>query len=180
MTANIAPRIAEVDATTVKSWLDRGACVLVDVREPGEFAREHIPGATLAPLSRLDPANLDLPGAKTIVLHCVSGMRSARAAEQLVAAGRSDVANFRGGLPAWKQAGYPTVVDRSAPLPIQRQVQLVAGSLVLAGAVLGFLAHPGFFALSAFVGAGLVLAGATGWCGMATLLAKLPYNRRAA
>jgi hypothetical protein len=58
-----------------------------------------------------------------------------------------------------------------------RQVQMLAGSLVVAGVVLGFAVHPGFFGLSAFVGAGLVMAGVTGWCGMATLLGKLPYNR---
>lgn len=60
-----------------------------------------------------------------------------------------------------------------------RQVQLIAGGLVLLGVVLGFLVHPGFFALSGFVGAGLMMAGATGWCGMAVLLRTMPWNRRA-
>ena len=63
------------------------------------------------------------------------------------------------------------------PLPIMRQVQIVAGSLALAGVVLGFAVHPGFFVLSGVVGAGLLQAGATGSCMMATLLMKLPYNR---
>lgn len=174
-----AAAISEVEATTVKSWLDKGECVLIDVREPAEFAREHIPGARLVPLSGLSPANLNLAAARRVVLHCASGMRSAQAAQKLAAAGMDEVAHLRGGLPSWKQAGFETVVDRSAPLPLMRQVQIVAGSLILLGVVLGALAHPGFYALSAFVGAGLVLAGVTGWCGMAMLLAKLPYNRRA-
>jgi len=173
-----AVAIKELDATTVKSWLDKGECVLIDVREPGEFAREHIPGAKLIPLSGLTPANLNLEGSRRVVLHCASGMRSAQAAQKLVAAGMTEVAHLRGGLPSWKQAGFETVVDRSAPLPLMRQVQIVAGSLTVLGVVLGALLHPGFYALSAFVGAGLVLAGVTGWCGMAMLLAKLPYNRR--
>lgn len=167
-----------VDAATAKSWLDQGDTLLLDVREPAEYAREHIPAATLAPLSTLDPAELDLGGARRVIVHCASGARSATAASQLQAAGIATVANLQGGLPAWRAAGYEVVVDRRAPLPIMRQVQIAAGTLILIGVALGGLVHPGFFGLSAFVGAGLVFAGATGWCGMAMLLGRLPYNRR--
>ena len=82
-----------------------------------------------------------------------------------------------GGLEAWKRAGLPVIEDRSAPLPLMRQVQIVAGSLVLLGVVLGFLLGPAWFGLAGFVGAGLVFAGVTGFCGMARLLARLPWNR---
>lgn len=61
-----------------------------------------------------------------------------------------------------------------------RQVQITAGSLVLTGVLLGLFVAPGFFGLSAFVGAGLIFAGVTGWCGMANLLRVMPWNRRAA
>lgn len=168
--------IKEIDANTLKSWLDRGECVLIDVREPGEHAREHIAGARLLPLDRLDASALGSDSARRIVLHCASGTRSARGARILSEAG-IDVAHLSGGLPGWKQAGLPVVENRAAPLPIMRQVQIVAGSLVVAGAALGAFVHPGFYALSAFVGAGLVFAGATGFCGMAALLGRLPYNR---
>ena len=84
-----------------------------------------------------------------------------------------------GGIDAWRQAGQPTVADRSQPLEIMRQVQITAGGLVLIGVLLGTFVAPGFFGLSAFVGAGLMFAGVTGWCGMANLLRVMPWNRRA-
>jgi rhodanese-related sulfurtransferase len=168
----------EVDAATLKSWLDRGEAVLVDVREVGEFARESIPGATLVPLSTFAPAKVPAANGKKLVVSCLSGKRSTNAQAQLAAAGIAAV-NFAGGITEWKQAGYPIRENKSAPLPIMRQVQIAAGSLVVIGAALGTFAHPGFYALSAAVGAGLVFAGVTGWCGMASLLGLLPYNRRA-
>lgn len=170
--------VREIDAATVKSWLDRGDCVLIDVREAGEHARERIAGAKLVPLSSFDPATLKDHGGRRLVVHCLSGSRSAKAQARLADAGIEAV-NLTGGIEAWKAAGLPVRIDTSAPLPIMRQVQMVAGSLVVAGAALGVWVHPGFHALSAFVGAGLVFAGASGWCGMASLLALLPYNKRA-
>jgi rhodanese-related sulfurtransferase len=169
----MAPTIKEVDAKTLKAWLDSGACELVDVREPGEHARENIPGARLVPLGTLDPR--DFAG-RRVVLHCASGARSARGATAL-AGGGIDVAHLSGGIAAWRRAGLPVAEDRTAPLPIMRQVQIVAGTLILAGAALGTFVHPAFFALCAAVGAGLLFAGVSGFCGMATLLARLPYNR---
>jgi rhodanese-related sulfurtransferase len=174
-------KLRDLDPRSVKSSLDRGECILVDVREANEYAREHIAGARLVPLATLDRAALDLRDPHTIVVvHCASGLRSPHAAKTLAVAGIANVANLAGGLQAWKQAGLATVEDRSAPLPIMRQVQLAAGSLIMLGVALGTLINPWFYALSAFVGAGLFLAGATGWCGMAMLLARLPYNRRTA
>ena len=84
---------------------------------------------------------------------------------------------LQGGLDAWALAGLPVKEDRQAPLEIMRQVQIAAGMLVLTGVLLGFIAHPAFFGLSAFVGAGLTFAGATGFCGMARLLQAAPWNR---
>jgi len=172
----MATAIKEIDAATLKGWLERGECTLVDVREPGEHAREHIEGARLVPLARLDAAHVAAESRGRIVLHCASGARSAQAARRLADAGIEGV-QLSGGLAAWRQAGLPVVEDRRAPIPIMRQVQLIAGSLVLAGTALGVFVHPGFLALSAAVGAGLAFAGATGLCGMATLLARLPYNK---
>lgn len=163
----------------VREQMARGAVVLVDVRERGEFAGERIDGARSLPLSTLDPAAVppDGPG-QTVVLYCQSGMRSRRAAMQLLAAGRDRVCELDGGLNRWKEAGYPIQRDRHAPISIMRQVQIIAGSLILTGTLLGALVAPGFLILSGFVGAGLLYAGASGNCMMATLLAQLPYNRR--
>lgn len=72
----------------------------------------------------------------------------------------------------------PIVEDKSQPLPLMRQVQIAAGALILLGVVLGYAVNSGFFLLSGFVGAGLTFAGLTGFCGMARLLAVMPWNRR--
>lgn len=84
-----------------------------------------------------------------------------------------------GGLDGWKKAGLATRADRKAPLEIMRQVQITAGSIVVAGAILAATVNPAFIWLSAFIGAGLaVFAGSTGWCGMAKMLAVMPWNRK--
>jgi rhodanese-related sulfurtransferase len=114
-----------------------------------------------------------------VIFLCRSGMRTAANADKLAACCGEGYL-LEGGLDGWRQAGLPVEEDRKAPLEIIRQVQIAAGSLVLIGVLLGFLVAPAWFGLTAFVGAGLVFAGATGWCGMATLLARMPWNRRSA
>jgi rhodanese-related sulfurtransferase len=83
---------------------------------------------------------------------------------------------MEGGLDAWRKAGLECTVDRKQPLEIMRQVQIAAGLLILLGVLLGFAVDPLWFGLAAFVGAGLTVAGVTGWCGMARLLAVMPWN----
>jgi rhodanese-related sulfurtransferase len=168
--------LPSVDPGTVRAWLEKGEALLIDVREPDEHARERIAGARLAPLSRFDPASLVSEPGQTLVFHCNSGNRTAQAADLLLRAG-GDVYQLAGGLQSWKKAGLPVISDRKAPLPIMRQVQIAAGSLVLLGIVLAVLISPWFMALSAFVGAGLMVAGITGFCGMANLLLYMPWNR---
>lgn len=169
--------LQSIDARALKAGLDRGEIQLVDVREAGEYAREHIPGASLMPLSTFDPAKLVREPGKRLVVHCITGKRSAQAGERLLASGLPDVTNFAGGMAEWKQAGLPVAGDAKAPLPIMRQVQIAAGSLALIGVVLGFAVHPAFFLLSGAVGAGLMFAGLSGTCMMANLLMLLPYNK---
>ncbi|HSA81458.1 MAG TPA: rhodanese family protein [Geminicoccaceae bacterium] len=173
------PTLRQIKAAAAKTLLDRGDAVLIDVREPDEHARERIEGARLAPLSRFDPASLvgaDERG-KIAVFHCNSGNRTAQAAGRLLGAGFAETYQLEGGLQGWKNAGLPVIADWKAPLPIMRQVQIAAGSLVLLGIVLTVLVSPWFMALPAFVGAGLIVAGITGFCGMANLLLHMPWNR---
>jgi rhodanese-related sulfurtransferase len=174
----MAAQLREIDAPTLKAWLEAGRCVLVDVREADEHAHERIPGAAHLPLSKFDPASLPAADGKTVVLHCGSGARSTKVAQILMRGGAREAVHLKGGLAAWKQAGLGVQSGRG-PLPIMRQVQIAAGSLALLGVVLGFAVHPGFFVLSGAVGAGLLQAGLTGNCMMANLLMKLPYNRAA-
>ena len=157
----------------------REGATLIDVREPDEHARERIPGARNMPLSQIEEAEFAVQQGKPVLFHCRSGARTAESADHLSAqAGICEAFVVEGGLDAWKRAGLPVAQDRRQPLPMMRQVQIAAGSLVVLGVVLGALVSPVFFALSGFVGAGLVFAGVTGTCGLASLLGVMPWNRR--
>ena len=150
--------------------------ILVDIRDPDEFARAHIPCARNLPLAQIDR----IEGAPEVIFHCRTGMRTGANADKLASCSDAPVYLLEGGLDAWRQAGLECAVDAKQPLEIIRQVQIGAGTLVLLGVLLGLAVHPAGFGLSAFVGAGLVMAGVTGWCGMAKVLAVMPWNRRPA
>lgn len=167
-----------IDAQTLKQGLDQQSVTLIDVREPGEFAGEHIPGATLVPLSKFDLRKIPQGGDTQLVLYCRSGSRSQMAAQKLFEAGFESVSQLSCGIGAWKEAGFPTVQDRNAPISLIRQVQIVAGSLVVTGTLLGAFVSPWFLLLSGFVGAGLIYSGITNTCMLGRMLAKLPYNQR--
>ena len=156
----------------------RGPIDLIDVRTPIEFAVVHARGARLAPLDELDPQQIvtarTAPTDQPIYVICKSGGRAAKACERFEQAGISNVVSVEGGTAAWEATGLPVV--RTKKMSLERQVRLVAGLLILIGAALGFLVHPAFYILSAFVGAGLTFSGITDFCGMALLLAKMPWN----
>jgi rhodanese-related sulfurtransferase len=160
--------------------LVRNGAVLIDIREDDEYARERIPGARHHALSRIDTETPVRDGDDIIIFHCRSGARTRGSAAGLgaAAADACEAYILDGGLEAWKKAGLPVALDRSQPIDIMRQVQIGAGSLVLIGVVLGSVVAPAFYAVSAFVGAGLLVAGTTGFCGMARLLALMPWNFR--
>lgn len=162
----------------VHARLAKGSAVLVDVREPDEFARIHIQGAVSQPLSGWDSAHLTVKPGADVIFTCKSGMRTARACDRLLARVEGQAFMLEGGLDGWAKAGFPIVLDKSVPIDLMRQVQITAGFLVAAGTVLGLLANAIFFAIPAFVGTGLIFAGVTGFCGMARLLALAPWNRR--
>jgi rhodanese-related sulfurtransferase len=171
-------QLQEIDAQTLKQWMEANSVLLVDVREAAEYATERIPGAKLHSLSQFDPHQIQpIPGQK-VVLYCQSGNRSSKAAQQCLKAGFNAVTHLQGGIPSWKRAGYAVEKSQNAPISLFRQVQIVAGSLVIVGILLGTIVSPAFLLLSGFVGAGLVLAGMTNTCAMGMLLAKLPYNQQ--
>lgn len=151
--------------------------VLVDIRNPDEYAREHIPGAVPWPITQPEQP---LPeGAMALVFHCRSGARTQAHAAHLAAATASQAYLLEGGIEAWRRAGLPVEVDRRQPIELMRQVQIAAGALVLTGVLLATAVSPWGLLLSGFVGAGLVFAGVSGFCGMARVLAWMPWNRRA-
>lgn len=153
---------------------------LLDVRTPAEYREVHATLARCMPLDRLDPkAVMDARnGARDQPLYviCRSGKRGQTACEQFQAAGFSQVVNVEGGTMAWEQAGLPVARGKKT-IALERQVRIAAGALVVAGTLLGAFVSPYFLILSGFVGAGLVFAGVTDTCGMAMLLAKMPWNQ---
>ena len=151
---------------------------LIDVRTPGEFEAMHAEGARSVPLDQLNGQSVADATGEPVYVICQSGARGAKACERLQAAGLDDVFNVAGGTVAWEKAGLPVVQGVRKVISLERQVRVGAGSLVLLGGLLGWHVHPAFHALSAVVGAGLVFAGVTDWCGMGLLLARLPWNRR--
>jgi rhodanese-related sulfurtransferase len=145
-----------------------------------EFREIHAEGARLLPLDRLDPnavvAGRNGTAGELLYVICRSGSRAKQVCERFLAAGHHNVVCVEGGTLAWEQAGLPVKRGKKA-ISLERQVRIAAGLLVLLGAVLGFLVHPYFIALSAFVGAGLVFTGVTDTCGMGLLLARMPWNQ---
>ena len=170
--------LTSLDPKTVADRLKNRTLTLVDIREADEFAREHIGGAVSLPLSKLESAHVKLEPGKDVVFQCRSGMRTNANCARLAAFADGPAYVLEGGLEAWKGAGLAVTKDASAPLEINRQVQITAGMLILAGVVLAQAVHPAFIGISAFIGAGLTFAGISGWCGMAKLLTVMPWNRR--
>lgn len=173
--------VKNIDPVTLKSWLDKGEAVLIDVREPSEHAAENIPVAFHLPLSRVSTSALPDASRKKLVIHCKAGKRGNAACEKLLAEDPNlELYNLEGGMDAWTQAGHEIASSGSFFLPLDRQVQLTIGAGVLTGVILGYVAHPGFLLLSALFGAGLINAGLTGWCGLAIVMAKMPWNQNSA
>lgn len=173
----MAATLTNLDPAEVHARMVRGGAVLVDIREADEFARSHIAGAVSQPLSGWEQAHLAIDPAADVIFTCRSGMRTAGACDRLAARVTGEAFVLAGGIDGWSRAGLLVVSDRSAPLEIMRQVQIAAGMLILIGALLGTFVAPAWFGLSAFVGAGLLFAGLSGFCGMARLLMLAPWNQ---
>lgn len=157
--------------------------LVIDVREADEFKREKVPGSLHLPLSQLE---VIAPGIMTplkncsITIMCRSGGRATIAYEklkamQLIDPSKSQV--YKGGIMEWKRQGNPTEGRATRLLPLMRQVQLGAGLLTLLGSLLAIFVNPSWLYLTLFVGVGLTVAGSTGFCGMAIILQKMPWNR---
>ena len=169
--------VQAVKASEARRWLEEGRAELIDIRDPGERNQMRIPDARWIPLTGLEAGLKADPNRKVGIFHCRSGRRTEMHADKLAEVGYPETYVLEGGIMAWKKAGYPVASDSKAPIEIMRQVQIAAGSLVLLGVILGVWVDSGFFWLSGFIGAGLVFSGATGSCAMASMLAKLPFNR---
>jgi len=178
MPASLPPLLTPHDVASLLR--DHPEARLLDVRTPGEFEAEHIAGAYNVPLDTLGEHGAEIRAAvaEPVVLICRSGQRARKAEQALKRAGMSNLHVLDGGMTAWTAAGLP--VRRAAPrMSLERQVRIAAGALAAVGGFLALFVNPLFAALPAFVGSGLVVAGATDTCTMGMLIAKLPFNQPA-
>jgi len=169
--------LRKIDAKTTHDWIKDDKAVLIDVREPDEWIKEHVPEAHLVPLSGFNPEDFPKEHHKIAVFHCRSGGRTEAAAPQILQSGFREIYQLEDGIQGWRDAGLHVNENVKAPISIMRQVQIAASSLILVGIVLAVLVNPWFVALSAFVGAGLTQAGITGNCTMASILKHMPWNQ---
>jgi rhodanese-related sulfurtransferase len=172
--------VATISAQQLASLQQQAPLELIDVRTPAEFRQVHAQPARNLPLDQLDPqavmtsrnGSTDAP----LYVICQSGSRGAKACQKFLHAGYSNVVNVEGGTKAWESAGLPVVRGKKS-ISLERQVRIVAGAIVLTGALLAVTVNAYFALISAFVGAGLMFAGITDTCGMAMMLAKMPWNQ---
>lgn len=168
--------VQNIDVQTAKQWLDNNEAILIDVREPAEHAAQKIPNAALHPVGSICCSGIPQTD-KKILIHCQKGMRGSNACQKLMAENEAlEVYNIEGGIEAWQQAGLPVESSGKKILPLDRQVPLTIGLSVLIFGLLGYFVNPVFALGAAFFGAGLTNAGLTGWCGLAKLMAKMPWN----
>ena len=157
--------------------------IILDVREKDEYDAEHIAGSVHIPLSNFSaiaPKYLDQLKYRETVIMCRSGKRAKLAQTQISQLGLDSHIKSRvyeGGILEWKKQGNPVRSMKQHHLPIMRQVQLIAGSGVLLSILLSFWIDQKFAWIAAAIGTGLTVAGTTGYCGLAHLLARMPWNK---
>lgn len=167
--------ISTISPQEAATRIQAGTAKIIDIRDPAEYTEMYIKGAQLVPAPLLELHPLDT--GKELIFTCRSGKRTEAARPVLERVVQGTGYMLEGGLQAWEKAGLPVEHGPKGPLPMFRQIQIAAGSLVLLGIFGSALWHP-LYLLSAFVGAGLIFAGITGFCGMGLLLAKMPWNRK--
>ncbi len=106
MLKQVTDHLKVIQPESLKALIEEGKANLIDVREPAEYAAQHIPGAVLVPLSQFDPAQIPDHPDQTIILYCRGGHRSTMAAQKLLTAGYSNVMHLAGGIEAWKAEGF--------------------------------------------------------------------------
>ena len=174
-------KIEHVTPDAVNSWLLAGEAILIDVREPDEYAAGHIAHAVSVPLSSGVDGFLahQMPLGKKIVMQCFKGARGEQACARLGSdiSFKNELYNLEGGITAWRAAGLPVVEGRgSKTISIFRQVQIIMGALIASLIGLGVMVSPVFLYVAVAFSLALFVAGVTGWCGLGLLLQKMPWN----
>jgi len=176
--ANVRGACSTVRPDELRTDISRGEPLqIIDVREFAEFAAGHIASARLVPLGELEVRAGELDRAVPLVCVCRSGKRSAQAASKLLALGFRNVTQLEGGIVAWEQSGLPIIYETRAPWSLERQVRCALGLFVLTGLALSFR-WPAAIVMSWIIGVGMVFTSIIDWCGMALVLAKMPWNKQ--
>jgi rhodanese-related sulfurtransferase len=177
--AETLPQISISPHQLQRALREEPGALLLDVRTPAEFYSEHISGARVVPLGNLAPAELlkKVGSPKRLFVICQSGARARKAIERFEKAGFTDCCLVEGGMDAWIQAKLHVVRNERMGISVLRQVQMIIGFFTALGAGLALMVDPLFAIIPLISGCGLVFAGATGMCGLALILAKMPWNR---
>ncbi|MCF8998387.1 rhodanese-like domain-containing protein [Acinetobacter nectaris] len=167
--------IIEVSATEANQMQLKKA-LIVDIRSPQEYLREHITHAINIPIEDLGNTT-QLPKSENIIFYCKAGNRT-KTNIHIFEKTFTQAYLLKGGIDAWKTNHLPTTQDKNQPIDIQRQVQITTGLLILIGLLLGYTISTWFFLISTGIGIGLVFAGISGYCGLAKVLMKAPWNTK--
>jgi rhodanese-related sulfurtransferase len=181
----MAKPVSVISPATLHQQMREGGAPahLVDVRSPAEYANGHAAGAVSIPIEEMDAAQLESRFgvnaglAEPLHLICTSGLRAEQAARKLQAQGLHNLALVEGGTQAWSQQGLP-LQRATVGVSLVRQTQIALGMLIVLLLAKGILLHPLFYVLTGLLGSGLIVSGLTARCGLAALLARMPWNRR--
>lgn len=170
--------VSTVAVAEAQALIEQPNTLVLDVRSPGEFESTHIDGAINIPVDRLDPHLREIVAGVggTLLLVCQAGGRAEQAATKLTREGKQDVVLLAGGMNAWQSAGAPVQRTGAEKWGLERQVRLVAGSIVFT-AVVGSIWVPALKWVAGAIGMGLAFAAVSNTCMMGMLLSKLPYNQ---
>jgi rhodanese-related sulfurtransferase len=170
--------VREISAKQAKEIIEQEKAQLIDVREPAEHANLHIPNAKLYPGGRISAKGIEDPE-QALIIYCQKGGRGKSACEKLLSENPSlKVYNITGGIEHWQESGFDTQKGTSNVLPLDRQVQLSIGTMLLVFSILALTVAPAFVWAVTFIGMGLFIAGSTGFCGLARVVAMMPWNQR--
>lgn len=184
-------KVNDIDAHMLKRWMDNDEVILIDVREQYEHEHDSIHGAILLPsgqvtveavgeiISNVSSKNGDKK--RKLVFHCQKGGRSSSSCKKVIGAPgmNCEIYNLSGGMDTWKNLGYASTLkegNKGFFLPVDRQTQIVIGVMLVTFSTLAYF-YSGFVFATALIGAGLIIAGSTGVCMLAILIARMPWNR---
>jgi rhodanese-related sulfurtransferase len=170
-----------LSAQQTHEWLDHHEAILIDVRGDNAYKALHVPHSLHASDVEHIAALIAAHPTERVILLCQNGNQSTQISQSL----QQQAADYAGilfyildgGLNAWRNAGLPVIRDSGAFLPIEQQVEIGLGSVILLGILFSWLFSGLWLTLSIAVAVGMIYAGLTGWYGFHQLALLLPWNK---